>query len=399
MQMKFPHLRRSQLLPVLLAFLTLSAIALAHVLPVMSNEAVWKAGLPVSLPSLREVATTSTMLYQPETQWTYSHHPFITVFKGRAYAIWSNGRRDEDAPGQRVLISSSADFKTWSPPRPLMQPHNTADGIELTLTAAGFHQYRGTLIAYVASYGPDTESPRLFLLETTDGTSWTAPVNTGLRVVPSRGPEPSASGRLIIAGNIAFPWTDDPAGISGWHMAGLYPKEQESSVTDDPKSFHEISIAMGWGAELCEGSLIRGEGGILRMALRNAAAKHGGKLWLTESTDDGVSWSRPFESEFSDTNAKFHFGQLPDGRHYYVGAPIGTHRFPLVVSLSDNGYLFNRHFVVGSNRYSMNLPGRWKGGEYGYPNAIVHKDVLHIIVSRQKEAIEVISVPLTAFSN
>ena len=35
-------------------------------------------------------------LFEPETEWTYSHHASITFFKGRYYAIWSNGRENED---------------------------------------------------------------------------------------------------------------------------------------------------------------------------------------------------------------------------------------------------------------------------------------------------------------
>ena len=44
-------------------------------------------------------------LYRPEHAWTYSHHASSTFYKGRFYAIWSNGREHEDYPGQRVLIA------------------------------------------------------------------------------------------------------------------------------------------------------------------------------------------------------------------------------------------------------------------------------------------------------
>lgn len=44
-------------------------------------------------------------LYLPEREWTYSHHQSITFYRGRFYAIWSNGRVNEDDPGQRVLIN------------------------------------------------------------------------------------------------------------------------------------------------------------------------------------------------------------------------------------------------------------------------------------------------------
>jgi len=60
-------------------------------------------------------------LYRPERAWSYCHHPHITFFKGRFFAIWSNGRVDEDDLGQRVLLTWAEDFAgPWSPPAPLI---------------------------------------------------------------------------------------------------------------------------------------------------------------------------------------------------------------------------------------------------------------------------------------
>jgi hypothetical protein len=75
-----------------------------------TNEAQWKMEKSFALEGLRPVKVERTLIYQPSTEWAYSHHQSITFFKGRFHAIWSNGRKDEDAPGQRVLTASSADF-------------------------------------------------------------------------------------------------------------------------------------------------------------------------------------------------------------------------------------------------------------------------------------------------
>ena len=53
------------------------------------------------------------LLYEPAEQWTFSHHPSIAYFNGCFFAIWSNGRQDEDAPGQRVLVAVARDFDDW----------------------------------------------------------------------------------------------------------------------------------------------------------------------------------------------------------------------------------------------------------------------------------------------
>jgi hypothetical protein len=49
----------------------------------------------------------------------------------------------------------------------------------------------------------------------------------------------------------------------------------------------------------------------------------------------------------------------------------------------------------GNSDLSTRQPGRWKGGEYGYPHTMVHDGYLCVIISRQKEAVEVLRVVLT----
>ena len=134
------------------------------------------------------------------------------------------------------------------------------------------------------------------------------------------------------------------------------------------------------------------------MLLRNTFRGTGSfahRLWITESRDDGASWSEPVEAEFSDTNSKFHFGRLPDGRFYYVGNPIGRGRTPLVLSLSRDGVRFSEHYIIGDEHYIQHRPGHAKGGEYGYPTSLVHDGWLYVIVSRQKEAVQVLRVRLS----
>lgn len=83
-------------------------------------------------------------------------------------------------------------------------------------------------------------------------------------------------------------------------------------------------------------------------------------LWVTESRDDGVSWSPPEPTDFTDNGTKFHFARLPDGRFYYVGCP--------------------------------DPEPRGEGGQYGYPHTLVQDSCLYVIVSRMKEPVQVIRV-------
>lgn len=360
----------------------------------ITNGAEWKNGRATGLPGATKPAVESVLIYQPATEWTYSHHQSLAFFHGRFHAIWSNGRQDEDAPGQRVLFASSPDFKTWSTPRPLVDSV-TEQGVERVLTAAGFHQHAGKLVAYFGNYGPNKETTRLQAVTTPDGEHWSAPLELGVPINPNHGPQATASGRLIIAGNISFPYTDDPSGLAGWHMTGIYPASMATTIKDDPASFWEVAKAQGWPAALCEGSFYQTDDGVLHMLLRNTAKHYARRLWLTESRDNGATWSEPALTGFSDTSAKFHFGRLPDGRFYYVGNPLTGNRTPLALSLSRDGIHFDRHFILGDTHYEPRKAGAAKDGEYGYPHTLIHDGYLYTIVSRQKEAVEVLRVALS----
>ena len=348
-----------------------------------------------------------TFLYQPETEWTYSHHPSITFFRGRFYAMWSNGRRDEDAPGQRVLLATSADFHSWTEPAPLVDTLRGRHS-ELVLTPAGFHEHAGTLAAYFGQYEYRPEcldggerrpgdkghqDTCLRAVTTTDGRNWSAPRDLGLRIVPNHPPQRTASGRLILAGNVMYPYTDDPAGLSGWTPAGIYPAAMADTVYDDSEGFWIVKDRRGWPVGLCEGSFYQTDDGVLHMLLRSGTER----LWLTESRDDGRTWSAPVATDFTDNVTKFHFGRLPDGRFYYVGCPDPEPRWercPLVLSLSADGVRFDRHYILADETYERKREGLHKGGQYGYPHTMLHGGHLHVIVSRRKEAVEVLRAPI-----
>lgn len=357
------------------------------------------------------IGTESVFVYEPrhESDWSYSHHASIVYFKGSFYAIWSNGRVHEDDPGQRVLLSTSPDFYRWTKPEPLADIR-MGEHSELVLTAAGFHEHAGTLTAYFGQYeyakenienGHATKIGRhsghrdtsLWAMTTTDGANWSEPQNISVPIVPNHGPQKTASGRLIISGNIMFPYTDDPAGRSGWRTAGIYDRAKHDGICDDSEFFWEVAEKQGWPVGLCEGSFYQTDDGTIRMLLRATGPGFAGKLWATESRDDGETWSPPAETDFSDNNTKFHFGRLPDGRFYYVGSPDPLprgRRNPLVLSVSEDGVRFDKHYILGDETFDKRFEGMHKGGTYGYPHTLVHDGYLYVIVSIWKERVAVI---------
>ena len=366
----------------------------------ITNDVEWKDGKPIALKNVSRPKVHSTIVFEPsEFEWTYSHHQSIVLFKKRLYAIWSSALRDEDTPGQRVMYAVRSEAGEWSRPRVLFQPDIDPDGRLRVLTAGGFNIHKGMLVAYAGDYADNRKSTQLFARTTTDGETWTPVRNLKCPVCPNHGPEKTASGRLIIAGNTAFPYTDDPAGLTGWKMSGIYPASLEP-FHDNPTTFWESAKVQSM-ANLCEGAFYQTDDKVLHMLLRATSLDKSAEsiLWETQSTDNGKTWSTPAKTSFSNTDAKVHFGRLPDGRYYGIGNPIVKERLrtPLVLSTSKDGVRFDRHYILGETPYLKRFEGAFKGGDYSYPHTFRDDKNLYVIVARQKEAIEVIEVALSEF--
>ena len=357
-----------------------------------------EAGNGGKLPRL---SIERAMIYTPQASWLYNHHPSITKFKDQFIAIWSDGMKDEDASGQRVVYAVSRDFFHWSDPQVLAVPSLYRGDTANVLTAAGFHHFGDSLVAYYGEYSPHRQHTHLWAKVSGDGVHWSVPMDMGVPVNPNHGPQAAGGGRLIISGNFTFPYTDDPRGLSGWKMSSCYPETIYRE--DNPATFYAPAARMGL-PPLCEGSFYitgrdeRGGNSVLHMLLRVTGKGWKGRLWVTESRDRGVHWSFPRESAFTDNDSKFHFGRLPDGRWYYVGIPDTLHHYartPLVLAVSKDGRSFNQCWVLADEPYALKAAGLWKGGQYGYPHTMVDGGYLYVIISRQKESIEVLRCRLS----
>ena len=362
---------------------------------------------------VQRVPCQHTRVYNPVQGWSYAHHASLVVFQGKLLAMWSNGCINEDDVGQRVLIASRHTDGSWTAPRVLIDAESSGNPLHV-LTAAGMYVHKDTLIAYIGCYEYDQatltsggnrqpvdghhQNTRLGYVTSKDGVQWSSIVWTNLRMIPNHGPRQTSTGRVIITGNISYPYTDDVSSLSGYTVTGIYGQSfADGVVVDDSETIHRVTKENGWDARLlCEGAFYETEDKVLHMLLRSNSRC----LWCTESADDGATWSEPFPLDFTDDGSKFDVGRLPDGRYFYVGnTVVGGGRNPLMLCLSNDGIVFDTHVILRDEDQPQRFEGMHKGGLYAYPHACVFEDTLYIIHSVHKEAIDICSVRLIDISN
>ena len=207
---------------------------------------------------LPRIEPEHAVIYMPSGNWSYSHHPSVTYFQGAFYAVYSNGMRGEDEPGQRLMIASSRDFIRWSVPQLLAEPSDGDYGTKKILTPGGIRVCDGRLTVYYTENDNDGTSnarlnPQLYAVTSPDGKTWTRPVSLGLAIFPSHAPLRLSTGRLAMTCNRAFYYSDDPAGLRGWHKCGTAAQDQTGQVT-----FEQIRPS------LCEGELFESVGREIR---------------------------------------------------------------------------------------------------------------------------------------
>lgn len=344
---------------------------------------------------VRKKLETETTVIQPfSTDFAFAHHAALTVYKGKIYALWSSGRVNEDDCGQRVMWSYTDGFSDWKTAMPFS---DTEMGLhsEYAKFAGGFCAADDRLYAYytVSEFNPKYmlgpnlrpknvwQNPDNWLSRqryvrwlNDDGITWSEPVPVEFGG-GNHSAERMANGRYMIALGNGICYCDEI-------KSGEIPVFRYGGITEE-----QAQKAKNMGApELCEASFYQTDNGILHMLMRSG--EH--RLWYAESYDNGETFSDVYPTAFTDDLAKFQFGRLPDGRVYYVGNPvIGQERLPLMLYVSEDGYNFDKKYIIHDEPYAMRQRGMDKGGHYGYPECAIYNGYMYVIYSKQKEIIEI----------
>jgi hypothetical protein len=343
---------------------------------------------------------TFTVFAPGEATDRFSNGVVLMPFKGRLYAQWQSSVRDEDAPDTWVAYSVSDDGETWRAPVALA--HAGEGGV--MRSSGGWWTDGQTLVAYVNVWPDGFQSGAGGYAEyrlSRDGETWSEPRRVmGAEGRPVEGvieQDPHLiGGRLMTGfhmrpGMIAKPfYTDDPLGLSGWTAGEMQnlPRDASGAAAEHEKRLsREIEPSLFQRGD-CAVMVFRDE----ELSFRQIAS---------ESCDRGVTWTTPVLTDMPDARAKQSAGNLPDGTAYLVNTPnTDRPRMPLAVTLSDDGRVFDRSFLLrgAGDLQPLRYEGQYKRPGYHYPKSVVWNGALYVGYATNKEDVQVTRVPLAALA-
>lgn len=339
-------------------------------------------------------AETFTIFSPDSTQNRYNHGVVLYPFKGMLYAQWQSSAVDEDGADTHVYYSRSSDGKNWS--RPMSLTNKWEKGIT---TSGGWWSYNDTLYAFICVW-PDSVNPKGGYTEymcSTDGLHWnynrkriTNIKGKAIDGIIEQDVHALPSGRIITAfhmqpGLIVSPYyTDDKSGIRSWKKGKiklLKSKKKEISREIEPSWFYRKDSA-------------------IIMIFRDQDGSF--KKLASISFDQGKTWTTPTLIDTPDSRAKQSAGNLPDGTAFMVNNPSGNkQRFPLVITLSADGYHFNKAYLLrsgGKDLQPLRYQGKYKRVGYSYPKSVVWGEYLYVGYATNKEDVELTRIPVKEIS-
>lgn len=332
---------------------------------------------------------TFTVFAAGDNTYQYNHGAVPFAFKGKLYVQWQSSPKDEDAPTTEVRYAMSVDGKRWSDAIVLAQPRPDA-----TVTNGGWWAYGDTLVAYINVWPHDLE-PRGGYVEyrtSKDGIHWSAPKpvlddqGEPLQGILEQDIRALKDGRLISAAHMqpglkAKPvFTDDATGLSGWQTGDMTNLPTNSDVSRE--------IEPSWFTRAGE----------VVMTFRDQQSSF--RIFAALSKDRGESWSMPAKTNIPDSRAKQSAGNLPGGGAFIINNPSNSKaRFPLVISTSADGVVFDRAYILraeGDKLPAQKYAGRYKRVGYSYPKSMVHNGYVYTAYGTGKEDIDITRVPVAS---
>lgn len=313
----------------------------------------------------------------------YNHHAHLGRFGGRLVLAWSNGRLDEEAEGQRVLLSWSKDGSNWSEPTTVVGgdpdttvAHNciTVHGTDDTLYVGAMCEdmLKDAAVPGMRRVAPDSQ--RVHLYASSDGQSWSKAFSFSEELLwIFETPTLTNEGRFL---GVAA--TRNGPAMLLWPGDDLCAHPQQIPVP----------VPAGAAFPYAESTWYQTDDGTIVMFWRDEGRSC--RVWVNTSSNGGSTWSDPLMSDIPDCMSRIAACRLDDGRYALVNNafPRLCNREHLMLLLSDTGYEFNSVQVLLNDPTSNRVVGLLKDNGYQYPCCLADGGRLLVAYSINKEDIE-----------
>ncbi|MDR1060402.1 MAG: exo-alpha-sialidase, partial [Clostridiales bacterium] len=341
-----------------------------------------KSAEPPVIPHIR-AASRSVVYYGDEFHGSYNHHNQIGKFKGLYYFAWSNGFRNEEDAGQRVLVASSPDGRAWGAPSPVVEAapgtawaHNcvalSADAEHMHVVVMSEETEHDETVTGMRRIKP--EDAYIDVYRSSDGRRFEKAFSYGKGIKwIFEAPRPVAQGGLLC---LCTTKKDGPAALL-WPDGNMLSMPQVIPIAEPEGAWFPYGESTWY--QLDSGRIMafwRDEG----MSCR---------LYWNFSDDGGRSWSAPILTDIPDSMSRAYAGRLADGRYFLVNnaVPILLDRRALTMLVSDDGACFDKVFMINDSPAEMRRLGLLKANGHQYPCCLVDGGRLLVAYDANKEDI------------
>lgn len=321
--------------------------------------------------------------YGNEFHGSYNHHNQIAKFRGMYYIAWSNGIRNEEDAGQRILIASSPDGHSWSDPLVVLdvEPglgwahncvamHATADTLYIVIMSEETTRDAG--VTGMRRINPETAYMDVYC--SAEGKAWEKAFSygTGIKWI-FEAPRLTGEGKLMC---VCTTKKSGPAVL-------LWPG---SDICEQPE-FIRIPEPEGASFPYGESTWYQLDNGRIMIFWRDEGASC--RMYVNWSDDGGRSFNVPVLSDIPDSMSRIYAGRLRDGRAFIVNNAVGNllDRGALAILLSDDGVIYNKVRMINDSPSEMRCKGLLKVNGHQYPCCLVDGDKLFVAYDSNKEDI------------
>jgi hypothetical protein len=334
------------------------------------------------------------------TTWTYNHAPMLAYWNGTFYLNYLSNPVGEHVPPGQTLLQTSKDGRTWSKPVTLFPPYKIPDGTTKKSHSGtarnlyavmhqrmGFYVSKNKKLLTLGYYGIALDAKD----DPNDG-------NGIGRVVREIKQDGSFGPIYFIRPN------------ASWNQKSDYALFSESKDKAFVQACQELLdnklVVQQWVEEADrDDPLIALKGEYKAFSSYHLPDGRVVGLWknaLTSiSKDDGKSWlySPKRAPGFVNSNAKIWGQKTADGKYATVYNP-SEFRWPLAISVSDDGLNYKNLLLVNGEITSMRYGGNYKSYGPQYVRGISEGDgtppdgKLWVTYSMNKEDLWVSSIPV-----